>query len=258
MGEVTVTAGIQRWTVPATAMYRIEAWGAQGHSAQSGQVGGNGARMRGDFMLTMGQQLDILVGQAAQTGTTCNGAGGGGSFVVDVTMGTPLIVAGGGAGTRSSVTHAGCPGRIVEAGGSASGSGSSHDCSGDGTAAPQAGGRASSNSWGSGGAGFTGAGTIDGTRATAATAYTSGGEGGTGVSCETSIGGFGGGGSGNGCCGGGGGGGYTGGEGGRVAGGGGSFNSGASPDNSDGCGGMSPSTGCSDRSGHGQVTIDLL
>lgn len=69
------TNGIQLWTVPATGNYRIEAFGAQGGGG--GYSGGTGARMRGDFSLTYGETIRILVGQ---TGAGSFGGGGGGSY----------------------------------------------------------------------------------------------------------------------------------------------------------------------------------
>ncbi|NBS94101.1 MAG: hypothetical protein EBT27_10330, partial [Betaproteobacteria bacterium] len=90
--NVTSSNGIQLWTVPATATYRIEAFGAQGGGNNNF---GRGAQMRGDFQLNAGQQLKIIVGQ--QGGYYQSGSGGGGSFVA-TSANVPLIVAGGGGG----------------------------------------------------------------------------------------------------------------------------------------------------------------
>lgn len=68
------TNGIQQWTVPQTGTYRIEAFGA-GFNNVSNQ---RGARMRGDFDLTEGEVIRILVGQLG----TRREAGSGGTFVV--------------------------------------------------------------------------------------------------------------------------------------------------------------------------------
>ena len=62
------TQGIQEWTVPATATYTIEAYGAQGGrsyllSSTTWYDGGKGAKMVGDFTLTQGDVLKIVVGQ---------------------------------------------------------------------------------------------------------------------------------------------------------------------------------------------------
>lgn len=62
------TNGIQEWTVPETGVYRITAVGAKGGNAKGGAgylgIGGNGASVSGDFSLTGGQKIRILVGQA--------------------------------------------------------------------------------------------------------------------------------------------------------------------------------------------------
>ncbi|HRI10953.1 MAG TPA: DUF4215 domain-containing protein, partial [Nannocystaceae bacterium] len=92
--SVTVNTGIQSWTVPFTATYRIELWGAEGGKHNFG-VGGRGAHVRGDFNLTKGDVLKILVGQKGKDGTSCDVGAGGGTFVARADN-TPLIVAGGG------------------------------------------------------------------------------------------------------------------------------------------------------------------
>lgn len=242
-GEVTVTGGIQEWTVPTTGTYRIEVFGAQGASGDPSYTGGLGARVRGDFTLSAGTVLHIVVGQQGTQDSSC-GSGGGGSFVADDT-GTALIVGGGGAGTRTSVSQNGCAGRISQEGGTGSGSGMTHTCVAK-TGSVTMGGIVSSTSWGSGGGGFSGDGANDSSYGTGGQSYSHGANGGEATSCCSAPGGFGGGGAGNGCYGGGGGGGYSGGDGGRVAGGGGSYNSGSSPDAAAGF-----------NSGHGYVTIDL-
>src|ERR1044071_8871287 len=57
--SVTVTNGIQSFTIPTSGPYRITAIGGQG-----AYNGGYGARISGDFTLTAGTVLKILVGQA--------------------------------------------------------------------------------------------------------------------------------------------------------------------------------------------------
>ncbi|MBT3636671.1 MAG: hypothetical protein HN531_07010 [Opitutae bacterium] len=104
-GNVTTgfQSGYQKWTVPATGTYAIEAVGARGGN-QLGKTGGSGAYVQGHFNLTAGQQLTLVVGQAGE-GTTSNGYGtaaGGGTFVVSDTNNTPLLVAGGGGGAGGS------------------------------------------------------------------------------------------------------------------------------------------------------------
>lgn len=244
-GEVTVSSGIQSWTVPTTGTYLIEAYGAQGASGDSSYVGGLGAYMSGEFSLTAGDVLYILVGQEGSGQSSgSNGGGGGGSFVV-TSAGTPLLVAGGGGGTRTSVSDNGCDALTGEYGGEGSASGMTGLCTATGTVGD--GGAVSGGSWGSGGGGFDGDGDADYTLG-GGYAYVNGGLGGYNASgCgDTAVGGFGGGGSGQGCYGGGGGGGYSGGEGGRVAGGGGSYNAGSNQSNTAGV-----------QSGDGEVVIDL-
>ena len=102
-GNVTVTGGIQQWTVPADGRYRIEAWGGEGgtQTFAPGFPGGKGAYASGEFDLTAGETINIIVGQRgedtrAQVDNAAPG-GGGGSFVyVTATDAFPLIAAGGG------------------------------------------------------------------------------------------------------------------------------------------------------------------
>ena len=97
-GSVTVTSGIQNFTVPTTGNYRIEARGAQGYGA----TGGKGASMSGNFTFTAGTVLKIIVGQKGgdTQGTPADNAapgGGGGTFVyLNATDPLPYIAAGGG------------------------------------------------------------------------------------------------------------------------------------------------------------------
>lgn len=224
-GEVTVSVGVQSWTVPVSGLYRITATGAQGMSAMTGRRGGLGAQVTGTFPLDAGDVLTILVGQEG-TQDGCNGGGGGGSFVTRG-GGNLLVVAAGGGGTRTDVLQDGCDGRSGLRGGIGSGPSDMHPGCPERPDGVALGGRASSESWGSGGGGAVSPGGGD-CGGTGGAAFRAGGAGGTSGGPSGSVGGFGGGGSGNGCCGGGGGGGYSGGEGGRIAGGGGSYNAGSS------------------------------
>jgi cysteine-rich repeat protein len=86
--DLVYTGVVQTFVVPScTAQVTIEAWGAQGgDNIALDDLGGRGARMRGDFVLTPGEELSIIVGQRgidATDGNEANGAGGGGggSFV---------------------------------------------------------------------------------------------------------------------------------------------------------------------------------
>jgi alpha-tubulin suppressor-like RCC1 family protein len=104
-GAVTVnpqTQGIQEWTVPYKALYRIEVLGARGGSIQGSYIGGRGARSVGVFDLNVSTQLKILVGQEGvnASGVGTGGGGGGGTFVTYANN-VPLLVAGGGGGAGS-------------------------------------------------------------------------------------------------------------------------------------------------------------
>ncbi len=100
-GEVTVTSGIQYWTVPATGSYVITAAGAAGGMNTGGSfIGGYGAEMSGTFSLTAGDTLAIVVGQrgtdSGSSSSSEDAGGGGGSFVYNDTTGVLLMAAGGG------------------------------------------------------------------------------------------------------------------------------------------------------------------
>jgi hypothetical protein len=120
------TQGYQLWTVPQTGTYRITAAGAQGgDNGNSGWLGSTGAIVRGDFTLTKGDQIRIVVGQRGLGAYAGNSyynmsGGGGGSYVVAGTSGTssPLIIAGGGGGaTSSSWNSCGAPSTQASRGG---------------------------------------------------------------------------------------------------------------------------------------------
>ncbi|MBA3901866.1 MAG: hypothetical protein H0X62_16965, partial [Bacteroidetes bacterium] len=247
-GLVTTTNGIQEWTVPTTGLYKIESYGAQGSTA-TGASGGLGAYMSGEFNLTQGQVIRILVGQNAPTTPgreNLSSSGGGGSFVSIAphnTNASILVIAGGGGGTGAE-QPATAHGSILTAGqtGSAGTGGVNGNAGVSGTA-----------SAGSGGGFFTSATGTEG-----GIAYINGGNGGI-INTTYSLngGGFGGGGS---VTSGsfsryGGGGGYSGGSGsnsssgatiGLWGGGGGSYNTGLNQNNLPGV-----------NAGHGQVVITV-
>ncbi len=104
-GVTINTQGYQEWTVPANGVYTIEVWGAQGGNAGNNITGGKGARMKGDFTLTQGTVLQIVVGQQGTTTSGYSSAGGGGSFVVKKTNSEKLIIAGGGGGVGNSSSY---------------------------------------------------------------------------------------------------------------------------------------------------------
>ena len=120
-GDVTISSsspGIQEWTVPVTATYTIEAWGAsggdgtqrgRGHGTYSGsqstpdRYGGVGRNVKITVTLTQGTVIYILVGQGGHRNYSTCGGGGGGTFVTTakgsgVVTSDILVIAGGGGG----------------------------------------------------------------------------------------------------------------------------------------------------------------
>ena len=214
--DFTYTGSLLTLMVPTTDAYQILAFGGQGGNSEN--FGGLGAKIGGDFRLTAGETLQIVVGGAGRSGF--GGGGGGGSFVVGPEN-TPLVIAGGGGG--ASVFQSGGGGLTGQNGGSGGGSiggeGGRDGAGGEAGYIPVNGG--------GGGGGFLSAGGSNpgGAGGGAAFPDLTGGIGFLG-----GDGGFGGGGGGGGA--GGGGGGYSGGGGGAgsapfgLGGGGGSFDAG--------------------------------
>jgi len=253
-GSVIVTGGIQSFTIPNTGLYQLDVYGASGGNPANytTRLGGLGSRMRGDFMLTGGDVLQILVGQQGGNGTGGSG-GGGGTYVT--CNNTIIIAAGGGGGACSDNNGANSttltsgttdhlngttPGGTNGGGGSACNVGSPGANHG-GAGAGYLGNGATSTAPTPGGGGFS---------------FVNGGSGGAGGTAGA-WGGFGGGGGATQITvGGGGGGGYSGGAGGQQVnyctpginrsggGGGGSYNSGTNQLN---VGGI--------NNGHGRVII---
>ena len=248
-GAVTVASGYQRWTVPQTATYRVTARGAQGGDTNTINEGGYGAEVIGEFVLSAGDELILVVGQDGVDKAGCSdwgGGGGGGSYVAQVVAGgdtvvplgvavTPLIIAGGGAGAGDD--YYGCTpaqdrthydGLATQVGAGGGGTG----------IAPPGNGAAGA----SGGAGYSGNGGV-GAAVTAPVSFLNGATGGY---YSTHVGGFGGGGAP--WNDGGGGGGYTGGSGDALGQMGGySYNLGANRSGTDGA-----------WPGAGQVVIERL
>jgi len=75
------TNGVQRWTVPATGVYAFSVAGARG--GNDGVSGGSGRILTGNVSLTLGEVLNIVVGQPGYDsgGGNGGGGGGGGTFV---------------------------------------------------------------------------------------------------------------------------------------------------------------------------------
>ena len=209
------TRGVQEWTVPATGVYTIEAWGAAGTNGSS-QPAGYGARMKGDFSLTQGTVLKIIVGQMPEL-TSYGSAGGGGTFVVKSSSNYAdsdvLVIAGGGGGITGNSTNVTNAHASAGTTGGTSQTGATGGSNGQG--APAAGYSGSKSCAGQGAGylsdgGATDCGTITGNDV--AQSFVDGGQGGKGSCGRNPYGGFGGGG-GVGCSGAGGGGGYSGGGG---------------------------------------------
>lgn len=272
-GNVTVIGlGIQQWTVPVTGGYRIEAYGAEGGTSggvNPGANGGLGAVIKGDFTLTAGQVINIVVGQKG-SGSNYGGSGGGGSYVV-APGNVPLCVAGAGGGAigypgySNGYTNGGA-GLITTTGGNSNVQGGGTygvQATGPGGGAPGFGGTigyGGGSGVASAGGGFVGDGANGGTPTNptysgGGKSYLNGSSGGIGAQGITNSGGFGGGGGTQAASGyGAGGGGYSGGGGGSLTGGlsgngggGGSYNGGVNQNNTAGI-----------NSGHGKVIIAEL
>lgn len=120
----TWKGSVQNWTVPTTATYVIELYGASGGNCQSA-LGGKGAYVKTIINLTAGDSLRIIVPRAGSPGGTANSgdaAGGGGGAFVWKSDGTLLAAAGGGGGAGYLGTSpAGGSGVLTTSGGSAPG-----------------------------------------------------------------------------------------------------------------------------------------
>jgi gliding motility-associated-like protein len=212
------TGAISTFTVPAgVTKMTIDTRGASGGNT-GGRIGGKGARMVGEFTVTPGQVLKVLVGGTGSVGTYAAG-GGGGTFVTD-NSNNPLCIAGGGGGAQSSAGVDGNPGLTTTSGGGWNG----------GTN-----GNGGGQSYSSGGGGLLTNGTASGYGGPGLS-FLNGGTGGAGCA-SAGAGGFGGGSGGEWCYVGsaGAGGGYSGGGGNSGAGnGGGSFNNGTNQSNTQG------------------------
>ena len=90
------SSGFLLWTVPENATYRIETFGIRGGQSYGSWQGGYGVRMRGDFSLSAGEVLKMLVGQQ---GGSSYGGGGGMVAVAKNSGNVPLIISGSGNGT---------------------------------------------------------------------------------------------------------------------------------------------------------------
>jgi len=232
---ISYTGSIVDYMIGTTGQYEITAVGGGGGGGDA-RAGGSGAIISGDFNLSTGDMLQILVGGgggAGSYGYSGGGGGGGGSFVVDVTgTTTPLVIAGAGGGGGANTSGYG--GESGTGGGNGYGRGYSSGppliigyggAGGFGGSGGTGGAQSSGCCAGGGGGGFTGNGGDGQSGGYGGSSFTNGGAGGAGGG-GAGAGGFGGGGGG--FRGGGGGGGYSGGGGGAGyygggGGGGGSF-----------------------------------
>jgi hypothetical protein len=224
------TGSIVNWTVPAgVTSVHIEARGAQGGwNTNSVYQPGMGAVMSGDFTVTPGQQLKVLVGQQPSNGS--GNGGGGGTFVTDMSN-TPLIVAGGGGGSSQGTDSPDKHGQAGTSGGTGAAGGGTGGTNGSGGSIGASGFQSGA------GGGLLTNGTDGWTGGTGGFAFVNGGAG--AATNAPANGGFGGGGSGSSYVVGGGGGGYSGGGSGGnssagVGGGGGSYNAGTNQVNTGG------------------------
>ena len=120
--EISGKQGFQLWTIPRDGTYRITAAGAAGGSPLTVTNGwGFGAFTRGNFYLTEGEKLVIIVGHRGagtasgdSTSSTSGGGGGGGaSWVLKEDFGGSgataaslyLVGGGGGGGKRNSDSY---------------------------------------------------------------------------------------------------------------------------------------------------------
>ena len=102
----------QKFTIPQSGLYRIQARGAAGGpiSGQSplGVEPGRGYDHKADFSLTRGEHLYIIVGQMGQTVVRTSsqaGPGGGGSFVFTESSGIETLLMAGAGGNGGSWEH---------------------------------------------------------------------------------------------------------------------------------------------------------
>jgi hypothetical protein len=142
------TGGEQSFTASVSGEYAVELLSASGgnSTAFGAAVGGPGAEVSGDIVLTAGEDLTLFVG--GQGRTAILGGGGGGSFVFDGT--DVLAVAGGGGGAGGGPGVDGGPGLAGTSGGTEGGTDSGKGGVGG---AGGAGGK-----YGGGGGGHTGGG----------------------------------------------------------------------------------------------------
>jgi hypothetical protein len=187
-----ITPGMFSFTVPTTGEYALDVLGASG-GASINAVGGLGAEVSGDIVLTAGETLTLFVGGQGQNAGLFFGGGGGG-FVFLGTSVLAVAGGGGGAGYRAN----GGPGQTGTGGGAGGGpfggaGGANGTGGGGGTYAHLNGGGGAGVASGAAGYGGDGAGIDSGSGAK----FPNGG-GGSGFNGGGGGGGFSGGGGGDG------------------------------------------------------------
>lgn len=187
----TYKGSLQTFTVTTTGVYLLSAAGAQGGKGDTS--GGDGALLSGDFDLTAGMVLDIVVGGQGGTFAGDAGGGGGGTFIYIKGSNTLLLAAGGGGG--GGFDTSGLPGQTTTSGQNAvhggnggtggnggQGGGTSGGSGGGGAGWSNAGSSATGNFPGLGGSSLSGsfAGGASNFNSVEAGGYGGGGGGGTG------------------------------------------------------------------------------
>ena len=194
------TGSIVTWTVPVgVTSIHIVANGAQGgFNTNSTTQSGLGATMEGDFAVTPGAVLKLLVGE--QPSVSAGNGGGGGTFVTD-NSNVPMIIAGGGGGSSQGADSPDKHGQVGTSGGTGAAGGGTGGINGNG-------GNIGASGFQSGAGGGLLTNGADGwTSGTGGFAFVNGGSG--GPTNAPARGGFGGGGSGSSYVVGGGGGSYN-------------------------------------------------
>jgi hypothetical protein len=120
--DFNYTGSIVSFTAPVTGVYDIDAFGAQG-GINAGIGGarspGLGAEVSGEFNLTAGQTLSILVGGRGGNGSGIDGGGGGGGGSFVAIANTPAV----GAGCLPVTSFVTCPDTLLVAAGGGGGAG---------------------------------------------------------------------------------------------------------------------------------------
>jgi hypothetical protein len=91
--DFNFTGSIVSFTAPVTGVYDVDAFGAQGgvNAGIPGPSAGLGAEAGGQFSLTAGQMLSILVGGQGGNGSPLDGGGGGGGGSFVSLVGVPSL-----------------------------------------------------------------------------------------------------------------------------------------------------------------------